>query len=205
MRKPERRIYETFPEGRHLIKVFGPEDVESDGIPSSYSQKQLSPRRLKVINHFLIPFLLFFHLIRFLNEFRVWTGRHLLVVARTSVQSTLSIGFYANRFCREVTIPFSLPSRTSSSTGGSGSSWAGGGEAKWTCRPEVWPIVDVVVADGRTNNAVDPIFMYKLNPSDKSASNKKKSVQKNKHLKKLTHLKSFAWCILPFQLIFLRH
>ncbi|XP_018580022.1 uncharacterized protein LOC108917757 [Anoplophora glabripennis] len=47
VRKPERRIYETFPEGRHLIKVFSAEDSETDSIHSSYSPKQLSPRRLK--------------------------------------------------------------------------------------------------------------------------------------------------------------
>ncbi|KAJ8920462.1 hypothetical protein NQ315_005330 [Exocentrus adspersus] len=50
VRRPERRIYETFPEGSHLIKVFGTEDIETNSVPSSYSPKPLSPRRLKVSN-----------------------------------------------------------------------------------------------------------------------------------------------------------
>ncbi|KAJ8954991.1 hypothetical protein NQ318_000423 [Aromia moschata] len=46
VRKPERRIYETFPEGRHLLKVFNKERSESDSV-STYSPNPLSPRRLK--------------------------------------------------------------------------------------------------------------------------------------------------------------
>ncbi|XP_056640815.1 uncharacterized protein LOC130447811 [Diorhabda sublineata] len=47
MRKPERRIYETHPEGRHLIKIFESEDPLTDDTHSLNSPKQLSPRRLK--------------------------------------------------------------------------------------------------------------------------------------------------------------
>ncbi|XP_074034007.1 protostome-specific GEF isoform X2 [Leptinotarsa decemlineata] len=46
VRKPERRIYETFPEDRHLIKVFNKE-TEMDDVAPVYSQKPVSPMRLK--------------------------------------------------------------------------------------------------------------------------------------------------------------
>lgn len=44
----ERRIHETFPEGKHLIKLFSKEDCISE-VPSTYSQKQISQHILKVI------------------------------------------------------------------------------------------------------------------------------------------------------------
>ncbi|CAH1112106.1 unnamed protein product [Psylliodes chrysocephalus] len=47
VRKPERRIYETYPEGRHLIRVFDSDDSQSEESPSKCSPKQLSPKRDK--------------------------------------------------------------------------------------------------------------------------------------------------------------
>lgn len=43
----ERRIHESFPEGKHLIKLFSKDDCVPD-ISSSYPQKQISQRILKV-------------------------------------------------------------------------------------------------------------------------------------------------------------
>ncbi|KAJ3667139.1 hypothetical protein Zmor_002541 [Zophobas morio] len=42
------RIHQTIPEGRQLIKIFSKEGTVSDNVPTSYSEKPLSPRRLKV-------------------------------------------------------------------------------------------------------------------------------------------------------------
>lgn len=39
----ERRIHQTIPEGRQLIKLFSKEGTISDNVPTSYS-----PKRLKV-------------------------------------------------------------------------------------------------------------------------------------------------------------
>ncbi|XP_050506430.1 uncharacterized protein LOC114332848 [Diabrotica virgifera virgifera] len=47
MRKPERRIYETYPEGGQLFKVFDSEEPQLEDSQSLSSPKQLSPRRLK--------------------------------------------------------------------------------------------------------------------------------------------------------------
>ncbi|CAG9861476.1 unnamed protein product [Phyllotreta striolata] len=44
MRKPERRIYETYPEGGHLMRMFDNEDSQSEDSPCKCSPKQLSPR-----------------------------------------------------------------------------------------------------------------------------------------------------------------
>lgn len=44
----ERRIHQTIPEGRQLIKVFSKEGTISDNVPTSYAEKPISPRRLKV-------------------------------------------------------------------------------------------------------------------------------------------------------------
>lgn len=48
--KRERKIHESFgTDGRHLIKVYTKEEYFTDGEPMSYTDKPLSPRRLKVI------------------------------------------------------------------------------------------------------------------------------------------------------------
>ncbi|XP_017779494.1 PREDICTED: uncharacterized protein LOC108564844 isoform X3 [Nicrophorus vespilloides] len=43
----ERKIYETFPGGKHLIKVFSKEGDYSDEVPTAFSEKPESLRRLK--------------------------------------------------------------------------------------------------------------------------------------------------------------
>ncbi|XP_008201022.1 uncharacterized protein PsGEF isoform X2 [Tribolium castaneum] len=43
----ERRIHQTIPEGKQLIKIFSKEGTISDNVPTSYAEKPLSPRRLK--------------------------------------------------------------------------------------------------------------------------------------------------------------
>ncbi|XP_044258396.1 uncharacterized protein LOC123007266 isoform X2 [Tribolium madens] len=43
----ERRIHQTIPEGKQLIKIFSKEGTISDNVPTSYSEKPLSPRLLK--------------------------------------------------------------------------------------------------------------------------------------------------------------
>ncbi|CAH1223954.1 unnamed protein product [Diabrotica balteata] len=47
MRKPERRIYETYPDGGQLFKVFNSEEPQLEDSQTLSSPKQLSPRRLK--------------------------------------------------------------------------------------------------------------------------------------------------------------
>lgn len=48
MRKPERRVYESFPEGRHYLKLYNREDSDVEGEPEFYSDKPLSPKSVKV-------------------------------------------------------------------------------------------------------------------------------------------------------------
>lgn len=43
----ERRIHESFPEGKHLIKLFSKNDSLSD-LSSTYPQKEITQRILKV-------------------------------------------------------------------------------------------------------------------------------------------------------------
>lgn len=49
----ERKIHESCPPGRHMMKVF---NKEQDGADDSGSQKPVSPRRLKVCIFFYHTF-----------------------------------------------------------------------------------------------------------------------------------------------------
>ncbi|KAF5289494.1 hypothetical protein FQA39_LY15049 [Lamprigera yunnana] len=47
IKKNDRKIHESFPEGSHLIKVFNKEGATSDDVPTSYSQKLFSSKKPK--------------------------------------------------------------------------------------------------------------------------------------------------------------
>ncbi|KAK4881061.1 hypothetical protein RN001_004380, partial [Aquatica leii] len=47
VKKNDRKIHESFPEGSHLIKIFNKEGATSDDVPTSYSQRPLSSRKPK--------------------------------------------------------------------------------------------------------------------------------------------------------------
>lgn len=48
MRKPERRVYESFPEGRHYLKLYSREESDVEPEQEFYPEKPLSPRSVKV-------------------------------------------------------------------------------------------------------------------------------------------------------------
>ncbi|KAK5649320.1 hypothetical protein RI129_000349 [Pyrocoelia pectoralis] len=47
VKKNDRKIHESFPEGNHLIKLFNREGMTSDDVPTSYSQRPISTRKPK--------------------------------------------------------------------------------------------------------------------------------------------------------------
>ncbi|KAF5307360.1 hypothetical protein FQR65_LT07077 [Abscondita terminalis] len=47
VKKNDRKIHESFPEGSHLMKIFNKEGSTSDDVPTSYSQKSLLSRKPK--------------------------------------------------------------------------------------------------------------------------------------------------------------
>lgn len=48
MRKPERRVYESFPEGRNYLKFYSREYSEVEGELEFQTEKPLSPKSVKV-------------------------------------------------------------------------------------------------------------------------------------------------------------
>lgn len=48
MRKPERRVYESFPEGRHYLKLYSRDYSDVEGDLEYHSEKPLSPKSVKV-------------------------------------------------------------------------------------------------------------------------------------------------------------
>ncbi|XP_031338107.1 uncharacterized protein LOC116167013 isoform X2 [Photinus pyralis] len=52
VKKTDRKIHESFPEGDHLIKLFNKEGMTSDDVPTSYSQRPITSRIPKMDGRF---------------------------------------------------------------------------------------------------------------------------------------------------------